>query len=495
MITKKLINKIKSEEYQTRFETGKSLYTGRQHEVFQTNRVTAKVNEEKQYLGYNIFAQITDTFSNLMFYEKPKFNFSNPTTQEWFDNYANETGFFDKLQEIAQITSFAGDCVFSLNLDENEQPEIVILPNTRWIPIYNEDRPDKETAIHMIEYEYKKDNEEILVYQVFDNKTNTISLLAFKGDEQVTPPEEFLTGYTEIDGLYTLQLEHLPFYRIPNRKIVGEYFGLSDYTISIINKSEEINHQIELISYVLTKTADPILLVPKKLIQSTIHQINQSDIFAKSLGLNDQKADGLFANLPATNLSGFQGLTLQETIVAEAIVRKSKILPVSVEDGKPEYVSHDPHVDKMKDFIEFLTDLIYREAKLSPALFDKNFSTGDLSGVALQRLIQETLHKVHQKTILFESVLKDLIFNILILAGLTPEVPTIEWYDGIIDNRIEKIDEAERLLTNEMITKKEAIKMVMGYTDKQAEASIIEIEKETGENKRDEPLDNNSSEI
>jgi len=495
MITKKLIDDIKQEGYQTRFETGKSLYTGRQHEVFQTNRVTAKVNEEKQYLGYNIFAQITDTFTNLMFYEKPKFNFSNPTTQEWFDNYANETGFFDKLQEIAQIISFAGDSVFYLNLNEEGKPEVVILPNNRWIPIYNKNRPDKETSIHTIEYIHEKDGVTISVYQIFDNSTQTISIIAFKDGEPVAPPEEFLTGYSDVDGLYTLQLKHVPFYRIPNRKIVGEYFGLSDYTISITNKAEEINHQIELISYVLTKTADPILLVPKKLIQSTIHQINQSDTFAKSLGLNDQKAEGLFANLSATNSSGFRGLTLQETIVAEAIVRKSKILPVSVEDGKPEYISHVPHVDKMKDFIEFLTDLIYREAKLSPALFDKNFSTGDLSGVALQRLIQETLHKTRQKVILFESVLKDLIFNILVLAGLTPEMPTVEWYDGIIDNRIEKINEAERLLANEMITKKEAIKIVMGYTDEQADAAIAEIENKNENDKSSLELDNNSSEI
>lgn len=476
MITKKLIDKIKADGYQARFDNGKSLYIGRQDKVFQTNRVTAKVNEEKQYLGYNIFAQITDTFANLMFYEKPKFNFADSKTQEWFDNYTNETNFFDKLQEMAQIASFAGDCVFYLNVDEEGKPEIVILSNNRWVPIYNEDRPDKETAIHMIEYIHKKDDVETLVYQVFDNLTNTISILAFRGEEAVTPPEEFLIGYKEVDGFYTLQLEHRPFYRLTNRKIVGEYFGLSDYTISITNKAEEINHQIELISYVLTKTADPILLVPKKLIQSTIQQINQSDTFANSLGLADQKTEGLFSNLPATNSSGYQGLTLQETIVAEAIVRKSKILPVGVEDGKPEYVSHDPHVDKMEGFIEFLTDLIYREAKLSPALFDKNFSTGDLSGVALQRLIQETLHKTRQKTILFESVLKDLIFNILSLAGLKPEVPTIEWYDGIIDNRIEKIDEAERLLTNQMITKKEAIKMVMGCTDEQAQAVMQEIE-------------------
>jgi hypothetical protein len=125
-----------------------------------------------------------------------------------------------------------------------------------------------------------------------------------------------------------------------------------------------------------------------------------------------------------------------------------------------------------------LKTMVYNEAKLSPILFDKDVSFGNLSGVALQRLIQQTLHNAQNKVTAFESVLKEMIYSICVLADVPAEIPTVEWYDGIIDSKIEKIDENERLLLGGFITKKEAIKNINGLTDEQAVQELADIEAE-----------------
>jgi len=481
------IQKIKGEGYQEKYETGHQLYCGDAYEVFQTNRVEGKQDESK-YLSYNIFSQITDTFSSLILFEKPRFTFKNAQTQAYFDEFINNS-FFEKLKLLLETNSYAGDAVCYLNI-RKEKPEIVLLPNERWIPLYDENRPDLEAEAHCIEYRVEeKDKTAIFVYQIFDNENLTVGFQAFKKENgvgvQVPVPEQFLTPKfkTKDDLSYYRRIPTPLFFRFYNKKEVGDYFGVSDYSNSIVIKAEEINNQLELQQKVLIETADPIRLVPKTLIQQTIDQINKNSTFADTIGFGLEAQSGFFSaennNENNNNKNNnFKGLNLQETMVANAIVRKSKILPVGIGEGTPEFISYEPHTQKMEAFIEVLKRMIYNEARLSPVLFDKNVSVGDLSGVALQRLIQETIHKANDKIMNFEVVLKELIFSLCVLAEITPEIPTIQWYDGIIDAKIDKIDENERLFLGGFITKKEAIKNINGLTDEQADQELLDIETE-----------------
>jgi hypothetical protein len=475
----KRIEDIKSKGYQDMYTQHNALYYGDAHEVFQTNRVRAKLDDSQEYLSYNIFSQITDTYVNLMLYEKPRITFKNSQTQSYFDDFINES-FFEKIKQLLVNAGVSGDAVAHLNIWKNE-PEIVVLPNTRWIPLYNPDRPDLEADSHAVEYKIEiKDQKPIFVYQIFDNENLNVGYVAFQDEEQVKVPDQFiLPEYkTDDEGMsWYIQTETPLFFRFYNKKRVGQYFGVSDYSKSIINKSEAINNQIELTDYIITKAIDPILTVPKNLIKQTIDQINNQTGFAESLGLETEKESGFFENSSNNN---FKGLTLQETMVADRIVRKSKIIPISVGDEKPEYITVDLQTEKMANFIEMLKTMVYNEAKLSPILFDKDVSFGNLSGVALQRLIQQTLHNAQNKITAFEEVLKEMIYSICVLAAVPAEVPTIEWYDGIIDSKIEKIDENERLLLGGFITKKEAIKNINGLTDEQAVQELTDIEAEQG---------------
>jgi len=478
------IQKIKGEGYREKYETGHELYCGDAHEVFQTNRVEGKQDESK-YLSYNIFSQITDTFSSLILFEKPRFTFKNAQTQAYFDDFVNNS-FYEKLKLLLEINSYAGDAVCYLNI-RKEKPEIVLLPNERWIPLYDENRPDLEADAHCIEYHVEeKDKTAIFVYQIFDNENLTVGFQAFKKENgvgvQVPVPEQFLTHKfeTKDDLSYYRRIPTTFFFRFYNKKQVGDYFGVSDYSNSIIVKAEEINNQLELQQKVLIETADPIRLVPKTLIQQTIDQINKNSTFADTIGFGLEAQSGFFSTENTAKNSNFKGLNLQETMVANAIVRKSKILPVGIGEEKPEFISYEPHTQKMDVFIEVLKQMIYNEARLSPILFDKNVSVGNLSGVALQRLIQETIHKAHDKIMNLEVVLKELIYSLCILAGIPAEYPTIEWYDGIVDSMIDKIDENERLYLGGFITKKEAIKNINGLTDEQADQKLANIEAEQG---------------
>jgi len=476
------IQKIKGEGYREKYETGHKLYTGDAHEVFQTNRVEGKQDESK-YLSYNIFSQITDTFSSLILFEKPRFTFKNAQTQAYFDEFVNNS-FFEKLKLLLEINSYAGDAVCYLNI-RKEKPEIVLLPNERWIPLYDENRPDLEAEAHCIEYHVEeKDKTAIFVYQIFDNENLTVGFQAFKKESgegvQVPVPEQFLTPEykTKDDLSYYRRIPTTFFFRFYNKKEVGDYFGVSDYSNSIVTKAEEINNQLELQQKVLIETADPIRSVPKNLIEQTIAEMNKNSVVAESLGLANEAASGFFGGNETNN--NFKGLTLQETMVASRIIRNSKIIPVGIGEEKPEFTSYEPHTQKMDAFIEVLKQMIYNEARLSPILFDKNVSVGNLSGVALQRLIQETIHKAHDKIMNFEVVLKELIYSLCILAGIPAEIPTIEWYDGIIDSKVEKIDENERLYLGGFITKKEAVKNINGLTDEQADQELLDIEAEQG---------------
>lgn len=490
---------VNGQTYTQIYEMGRDLYNGDSFKVFQTNEIKDNLDEKTDYISFNIFAQIVDTYTNLAFYEKPKITFKEPKNQEWFDEFANEE-FYNKLTQLFQAMCFAGDSVCYLNTKEDtELPELIVLPNTRWIPLFDENRPDLEAKTHLVEFTHKENQKNYKIYQFFtkiyengEYKCQT-GFVAFEGDKEVALPQGFAENLADFDfsfdeetQTYFKNIDHELFFRFKNKTVAGEYFGRSDFTNSILSKAKVVNKQLKIIDYVLTKVSDPMLLVDKHLIENTIKELNNEktrDNTAEALGLEASEKDMFSsATFSGSSIGSFnlKRVTLQETLLANRIVQRTKIIPYGKEDGDPKYIGYDPHTDKQTDYIKELLALIYKEKKISPVLFETDFRIGSMSGTALQRLIQETLHETHTKEIAFETTLKNIIYNILKMAGLTPEIPTIEWYDGIIDNRMEKIEEVERLLMNEFITKKEAIKQVLNLTDEQAEAILKEIEKEKG---------------
>lgn len=489
---------VNDKTFSERYEMGKNLYYGDSYKVFQTNENEEKLDERIDYLSFNVFAQIVDTYTNLAFYEKPKITFKNPENQKWFDTFANQE-FFSKMVELFKISCYAGDSVCYLNIEEETGvPEVVVLPNTRWVPLYNKNRPDKEAKTHLVEFKHKEDDKEYKIYQFFtkvkegeEYKCQT-GFVAFEGENEVKIPSSFAENlkkfdfnFNEENKIYIKEVDHKLFFRFKNKSVAGEYFGRSDFTSSILSKAKTVNSQLDLINFVLKKVSDPILTLPSSLISNTINSLNNQetrDSTANALSMaEEEKSIFSSSNYSVDSRNyNYKGTTLQETIVAHKLVQQSKIIPNDKSDQKPEYISHEANTDKQEGFIKELLTLIYREAKLSPVLFDGDFRVANLSGTALQRLIQETLHQVHTKELNFEIVLKEIIYNILKMSGYSPEIPTIEWYDGIIDSKLEKIEEVERLLMNEFITKKEAVKQARGLTDEQAEKVLQEIEKENG---------------
>jgi len=476
----------KEYDYKQLYIDNQNLYLGDAHLVFQTNKIKAKTDESQQYLSYNIFSQITDTYSNLILEENPKITLGDGKNQDDFENLAKKISLWSKVSEIFETMSYAGDCPVYLNFDKNQNPEIVVLPNTSWTPHINESRPDLEAEKHSITHSFNISNVEYIVYQDFTE--DMITFRCYQGDDEEVLtkfPEEIveklgIEDYTENED-FTLSKEigYPLFFRFFNRKITGKYFGISDYSQSIKNKSKSMNDILALSEKVLIETGDPIKLLPESLIKQTIKEINDSSEVAGVFGLEREREAGIFKN--TSNEEFFDGVSLQSTLVANKIVQKSKILPVSMSDQKPEYIEYEAHIEKMEMLFNQLKRLCYYEARLNPTIFEESIQTGNLSGVALERLMKDTIAKAKAKITNFEAVFRKMLKSLFKMADINyDEEIKIEWSIGIVESNLEKLERIERLVANRFISQKDAVKEINGYTEEEAEEKIEEIDLEEG---------------
>lgn len=483
---------ITKEEYHIRVAANIELYEGRAYNVFETDKQNIREPSRKHelYLQKNIFRMITDTFVHLSVFEPVKIT-TKPEQQEVLDDWIRDNDFQEFIKEAFKTASIAGDCICILYKDvDGWHPQII--NNQIWEPHFDEYNINAEADVNDLVYEFTiKENDKDRVYKVkkrfeYNKQANqtTISFICTcdKSDEplEFSQIPKFILdkfGIISESGALSKPEEGKLFFRFENEKSMRDYFGLSDYTENVRAYGENINDLLELSWLVQQKTGNPNMVIPASYLKSGIEKANS---VLESYAKNNQTAPDILTNLAGLgNMAGDKGLNgLGDYIARQYLVKGLEYFPVREGETKPEFIQSTSTIPQIETTIDRFKNEAFQDVALPTVLIDGDVKTGQLSGIALQRLMTRTLQKKHAREIRISNFLREIIVNLFELNGQKIEKPALQFGDGIIDNPVENIEIIELKLKLGIISKKQALMELYDITTEEAENRLQEIEDE-----------------
>lgn len=473
------------------YQRNKLLYLGEAVSVFPLNP-KYYLNPSLDYVSYNIFQIITDTFVNLMLSETPILKFADPKNQELFNLFAVEEQFWLKIREMAKISSYAGESVARLGLIDGFI-NFDVIENNIWEPEIDPNRPNREARANSIIYTkvvgkkkfrfketYFKDGK--IKYQMENGEKSDLLTIFSKELSFLSQsnPVEVEDGYI-IDTQTNAPL----FFRNINSSILGVYHGFSDYTTAIIAKAFNINFNLNQIQYVIKKHADPKMFVSEKFMRQAVEKAKSQ--LKKVLGAEGD-AEMSLENIKEGIYKGIGGVTDKNNIFnylnSQQILNQLEYYPVETNELVPNYLTWDGKLEESSNQIKRIKEMILEEAGVAKVLLEPELALGNVSGVALLRLIQPTIHKAFQKKEYLKYTIQGIVYSYLALykvtsgQNITPEYPSVEFSDGLVNNLTEEIENQEKLLSLNLTNRQKALMSIYGMSSEQAEAAINEVEEE-----------------
>lgn len=234
---------------------------------------------------------------------------------------------------------------------------------------------------------------------------------------------------------------------VPNLESIDEYWGASDYE-DIESLQDALNNRISNIDEVLDKHSNPILVLPT----------------------------GIMREDPTT------GRLYSVSADRDAIETNDPDLGAKL----PRYVTWEAQLDAAFSEIDKIMDTMMLVSQMSPALFGRTTSYAADSAKALKLRMIQTLAKVNDKQMPYDTALKNILFAAQWLEYKNkpntpePESVRIEWRDGLPDDELEITQIHATRVAAGIESKYVAIKAVQGMEGQHLEDEIIRIQKDQG---------------
>jgi len=475
-------------EYHEQANENIELYEGRAYNVFEVNKLASRSTKRQNetYLQKNIFRVITDTFVNLSVFEPVEISLDK--TQEWWDEYAEDCEFQEFIKKAFKRGSICGDALAVIYEESTNYYKVKLIDNSIWEPIFDSNNIEKEADVNILNYEYEIDKKEYKVQRVYsyDKETDKTTVELKVNNSEIdfeSIPDKIKQDFGLTEDMSSNEIDGKLFFRFKNEESLRNYFGLSDYTESVRAVGENLNDLLELETLVQEKTGDPDRTIPRGVVEAMIGMTNSE---VKGIVEGEGKTfSSIATSYLNTGDSGYKKAV--EYLMNKNLNRKLKNLPIDMEDPTPQYIQPVSTIDYIHKSIDKRLELLAQDLALPTVLLNDDFRTGQISGVALQKMMTRTLHKKNAREIRMKGFLREIITALLKLNSQAEEKPTVKFADGIINDKKEKIEEIQTLLNNELITRIDAVKELHGLTEKQARKYLDEIDTQNG-TVNDEPI-------
>lgn len=406
------------------------LYYGRNEEVFGFKK---EYNSQAVYIVNNFTRLIAEFFSDLLFSEPPVFFAQN---QEALDEIIKETNLHTKNLQSSIANSFRGDVVYKLRRDKEDVVYIDDVPAPMYFPVFDPNDHTKrlEAAIAWV---VEKDDRQYLRKEVHTPTEirNEAYWIRKDGLERVdisAVDENAVERYENPVG--EILVVH-----IPNYKISGSPFGISDIQgmESLLN---EADFRMTQLASILDKHADPKLAVPAGVLDS-----------------RGQVASG-----------------------------NAQLFEVSASAGginKPEYITWNAELEMVFKEIDLIAERLAMFGRM-PMDFVQQRDKAAIpeAAKALKLKFLMSLKKAERKRVYYDAGLKETLRLAGLLKGVKLEDVTIEWNDGLPEDRLEtlqiKLLEKQIGVKSQETVAREYLKRD-GFTDEEVDE---EVEKAVQEN-------------
>lgn len=435
------------EERITDYKMYESIFLGEHSSAFNiiTKNDFDKAMVGLRYLVVNFGGMISRLSADMLFEEFPKINAGE--NDDFVQGLIEDNNFKTQCYESALENSFRGDAVFKIRSD-NERVIIEDVNPQYYFPEYDSSNVRKEPVAHIFKFPVKlkisnESKEAIfeerhekgkIIYSIYSEENGVKKMVYNLKDFFPDLEEEQMTNVND-----EFLVVHIPNYRINSK-----FYGISDYN-DLITLFYAINNRLTKIDNILDKHGDPILMVPKGVLNE------DGEVNRPMLG----------------------------------------VIEIGDEGSKnPEYIVWDAKLDSAFKEIEKLVEFLFIVSETSPASFGLDKEGQAESGRALKFKLLRTIAKKNRKAMYYDLGIKKLLFiaqkfaknnNYKTLQGIESKEPAkieIEWQDGVINDLVETLNAEQIKLSEGLTTKKESIMRIEGIDEKEAEKKVKEIEKE-----------------
>jgi len=403
------------------------------------------VRMEGQYTTVNIAKNIVTIAADILFGEEIKFTFPDDASDEDAQRVRDiieRNEFTTLLYESALDTGYAGDGVFVVGRDDEEQAIIHTVPAENWFPEQNPDNI-REVTKHTLAWEraYGKDK----YLRVVEHTPGLVvnGLYQLKGGKLGAPATQDewarLYGDNVPPEKVETAVEDFLVVHVPNFRTSREYFGQSEYAAGVQSIFGAINARVTQSDGILDRHSDPSMALPY-------------DVWAQATKGGTRDVDPAELSVVALGQNG----------------------------EKPEYITWDGQLENNYRLIDKLIHLLGVVTETAPQLLHAEGWGGDFSGRALKILLLRTLAKVNRKRLYYDAAIKKILELSQLIEGVDPVPVAIIWPDGLPQDVRETVDIVERRIAGRTLSRKRGIMRMDDSDEKEAGEAIVEIDDEDG---------------
>lgn len=438
------------------YEHYDNLYAGNHYKAFaiKADKGFTDKYAKLRYISANFAGLISRIMADMLFGEKITFDCTDKGNQKWVDGLIEDNHLIAQLYESELANSRRGDAVFKVRLGQRENnvaaPSTVIIeeiPASIYFP---------ELDVSSARYTPKSD---VLMWVFVQRGAHYLHKETHRpgyifheiwsydqSKEQVIAKQNVADfGFKEQEET---KVQHSLIFHIPNVRD-GNFFGTSDYS-DLEQMFFALNNRITKIDNILDKHSDPILAVPP--------------------GVIDEKGQ----------------------------VRKEALNMFEVDNenpgfNKPEYIVWNANMEFAFKEVDKIIDMLYMFSGIAQASTgynsDENNGGQAESGRALKFKLLATIRKRNQKKTYYDIVLKEML-EVAMQFGkawgvkidgqtvATPEKPSIDWGDGVLNDTTEQIDEETKRVDAGLSSRADSIARLDGISPDEAAKKVKEIDAE-----------------
>lgn len=411
-----------------KYRDNKLLFERHQSEVFKDGMLELydPVTGQSKLVDLNWFKRLSTLWADLLFGEVPTItDKTNKETAQYVEDLARRINLNGQGYKLQIDLSRYGDGVYKLYRDE-EGVHFSVVPPYFWFPVvslFDMERIEKHVLVFPQEKTLLVEIHERgrVEYRTYENKDSP----SFAGSlGRLLEAREEDTG---IDGFLVQSVSNLA--------VSGSVYGFDDYG-DIAALVLEMETRLSQNSNILKRHSDPKMYGPR---------------------LEEYK-DG-------------------ET--GRVYTRAGTYFPVDNKDDViPGYITWDAKLDVSILQFNTLLEQFYMLSETSPSAFGNIKAGLAESGSALKRLMMAPLAKVNRTKLNIDRSLKELIRVAALLDSGKAVEPSIEWQDGLPNDRTEDTQNEAAAVSSSLSSKKSAIKRLFNLTDNEADAELRQIEDE-----------------
>lgn len=427
------------------YKTNELIFLGEHFDAFRMlNKDFYKDFPTLEYVTINLGGMLSRLSADFLFEEPPQIKLSKENT-EWWQSVYNDNKLDVQLYESGLETSYRGDAVFRIRAENGKCIIEDINPET-YFAVYDPKNIRKEPTEHVIATEVVIPAIKDKCYLLERHQKGKIINELITIENGLPKTLDIVSYYPEIKPEELTNISDFLVFHVKNYGINSQYYGISDYK-DLISLMYAVNNRLTRTDNIINKHGDPILAVPKGVIDE------DGKVRRGSFGM-----------------------------IEVDVTEKGA--------GVPQYIVWDAKLESAMQEIDKLMDMFYMLSETSQSAFGVDKDGVAESGRALKFKLLRTLAKKHRKQLYYDYAIKGIvkvahefsIANNLSVNGIKPkgkaEVPTIVWNDGIINDAKETIEIEEQKLNNKLTTRADAISNIEGIDQDDAMQKVKMIDEE-----------------